>query len=134
MTYHFTGMSELLREAFSRFAVSVAAQFEARMAAASTPEEAKSAVVAIITDDVFATRRDVVLTQELYTIAARDPSFRTLTDDWMRRSRRALERHFDPETARLLDALIEGLSMHRALDTAPHDRSVAVQAVERITR
>ncbi|MEU2050740.1 TetR family transcriptional regulator, partial [Streptomyces albidoflavus] len=44
-----------------------------------------------------------------------------------------LERHFDPDTSRQLDALIEGLSLHRALDTEPHERAVTVEAVERIT-
>jgi DNA-binding transcriptional regulator YbjK len=52
----------------------------------------------------------------------------------MARSRRALERHFDPGTARMLDALVEGLSIHRALDTEPHDPAVVTEAVDRITR
>ncbi|WP_051812758.1 hypothetical protein [Streptomyces sp. NRRL S-340] len=43
-----------------------------------------------------------------------------------------LERHFDdPVTACQLDALIEGLSVHRALDTAPHDRAPAADTVAR---
>ena len=50
----------------------------------------------------------------------------------MRRSRAALELHFDPTTARMLDALIEGLILHRALDTDEGDPAVVVQAVGRI--
>jgi len=50
----------------------------------------------------------------------------------MRRTRAALEIHFDPVTARLLDALIEGLTLHRALDTEPQDRDLVVQAVRRV--
>ena len=34
----------------------------------------------------------------------------------MARSRRTLEQYFDRTTARILDALVEGLSIHRALD------------------
>ena len=134
MTYHFTGMEELLREAFHRFALSVSGQFEQRMFDARDAEEAKAAVVALITADLLSTRRDLVLTSELYTLAARKPEFRDLTNQWMARSRAALERHFDPVTARLLDALIEGLSLHRGLDIEPHDVTTVVEAVERITR
>ncbi|MFC9019945.1 TetR family transcriptional regulator, partial [Streptomyces albidoflavus] len=76
---------------------------------------------------------DLILTQELYTLAARRPAYRELTRAWMARSRTILERHFDPDTSRQLDALIEGLSLHRALDTEPHERTVTVEAVERIT-
>jgi DNA-binding transcriptional regulator YbjK len=132
MTYHFTGMDELLHEAFGRFSREIAEQFECRLSAATSAEEAREAVVTLITEDVFGTERDLVLTHELYTLAAREASYRALTSAWMARSRAALERHFDPVTARMIDALIEGLTIHRALDVVPHDRSVARLAVERI--
>ena len=51
----------------------------------------------------------------------------------MARSRSALEHHFAPITARLLDALIEGLTLHAALDTQPHDPATAIAAIDRIT-
>ncbi len=137
MTYHFTGMDELLREAFTRYARTVSDRFEARMAAAPDAEAAKRAVVDLITSDVVTTRRELVLTHELYTLAARDPAFRDITNAWMARSRRALERHLDPPTARMVDALIEGLTIHRALDApselAAHDAGLVADAVERIT-
>ena len=79
----------------------------------------REAVVDLITKGVLVDQRELVLTQELYTLAARDPRYRDLTQAWMARSRQALERHFDPTTARILDALIEGLTLHRALDLAP---------------
>ncbi|HEX6352626.1 TetR/AcrR family transcriptional regulator [Actinophytocola sp.] len=133
MTYHFTGMDELLHEAFDRFARTVNDQFERRMTAATDPASARQAVVDIITRDVFGDQRDLVLTHELYTLAAREPAYRDITNAWMARSRHALERHFDPVTARLLDALIEGLTIHRALDTEPHDPTAVTVAVERMT-
>jgi DNA-binding transcriptional regulator YbjK len=74
-----------------------------------------------------------VITAELYTLAAREPRFRQITSAWMRRSRQALERHFDARTARQLDALIEGLALHRALDPEPAGRELTREAVERIT-
>ena len=48
MTYHFTGMDEVLREAFTRFAGTIAVRFEARMAQAATLDEARAAVVDLI--------------------------------------------------------------------------------------
>jgi DNA-binding transcriptional regulator YbjK len=99
------------------------------MAEASDPAAAREAVVAIILEDVFGSTRELVLTHELYTLAARKQSFRALTTAWMSRSRAALERHFDPETARLLDALIEGLTIHRALDREDRDPREIARAV-----
>lgn len=133
MTYHFAGMDELLREAFTRFADRIASSFEARLAAAQTREEVERAVVDLVhelsdRDDA----RDHVLTYELYTLAARDPRFRAITTSWMRRSRHELERHLDPRTSRQVDALIEGLALHRALDDDPHDRSLTEDAVRKI--
>ncbi|MDR7276317.1 TetR/AcrR family transcriptional regulator [Catenuloplanes atrovinosus] len=134
MTYHFTGMDQLLREAFDRFTSGFAAQFERRMAAAADLDAARRAVADLILVDLYASRRELVITHELYTLAAREPAYRTLTNEWMRRSRAALERHFDPVTTRLLDALIEGLTIHRALDTEPADPADVTDAIDRITR
>ncbi|MFE7404788.1 TetR/AcrR family transcriptional regulator [Isoptericola sp. NPDC057559] len=137
MTYHFAGMDELLREAFGRFARTVSDEFERRLGAAADADDARAAVVGLVSD-VAGTRRDLVLTHELYTLAAREPAFRDLTTAWMARSRRALERHFDPTTARMLDALIEGLAVHRTLDRpegqGPYDAALLADAVARITR
>ena len=133
MTYHFTGMHELLHEAFSRFARTASEQFEERMATAHDADTAKEAIADAITHNVLSNQRDLVLTHELYTLAAREPAYRDITHAWMARSRRTLEQYFDPTTARILDALVEGLSIHRALDNAPHDQAVVTAAVEMIT-
>lgn len=134
MTYHFANMDALLREAFTRFAGSIVAVFEERLGAAATPDEAREAVADIVHHLSSGNQRELVLTHELYTLAARKPAYRELTREWMRRSRRALEWHFSPDTARQLDALIEGLAIHRALETVPHPRALTVEAIARITR
>lgn len=134
ITYHFADVDALLHEAFERFATRVSDRFEAAMSGAATLDEARDAVVRLIGTDVLTDPRELVLTHELYTLAARDPRYRRLTHAWMARSRAALERHFDPPTARLLDALIEGLSIHRALDTEPHDIAEVERAVALVTR
>lgn len=135
MTYHFTGRDELLREAFTRFATTMSERFAARLGQVEPGdrEGGAQAVIDIILRDVFPDRRELVLTHELYTLAARDPAYRDLTNAWMRRSRAALERCFDPATARVVDALIEGMTIHRALDTQPHDDADVELAVRRLT-
>ncbi|MFD6416208.1 TetR/AcrR family transcriptional regulator [Streptomyces sp. NPDC060194] len=133
MTYHFTSMDELLREAFTGFAGTVIEVFEERLGVARTPDEARAAVVDLIHLLSDGDQRQLVLTHELYVLAARRPAYRELTRQWMAGSRRVLERHFTPETARQLDALIEGLSIHRALETEPHARELTAEAVARIT-
>ncbi|MEU9394527.1 TetR family transcriptional regulator [Streptomyces sp. NPDC048324] len=133
MTYHFEGIAELLHEAFSRFADHVVALFEQHLNAAGSAEEAREAVTDLIHELSDGPQRDLIITHELYTLAARHPQYRELTRRWMIRSRELLERHFDADTARQLDALIEGLALHRALDTAPHDRRLTSEAVTRIT-
>ncbi|XBH22259.1 TetR family transcriptional regulator [Jonesiaceae bacterium BS-20] len=133
MTYHFTGMDELLHSAFSRFANNVAERFDKRMAQVLTQDDALLAVAANISDDIFAEQHDLTLTLELYTLAARNPAFRDITTQWMGRTRAALEEHFDPTTARLVDALIEGLTIHRALDLNPDNAPNPGKAIRRIT-
>jgi DNA-binding transcriptional regulator YbjK len=109
MTYHFRNMDELLSEAFTRFSESIAGVFDARMKAATTRSEAVDAVVAHIHQDLQLTHRDFVLLYELASLAARRPEFRPITKNWMRASRRSLERHFEPTTARFVDAYLEGV-------------------------
>ncbi|NIJ04547.1 TetR family transcriptional regulator [Frigoribacterium faeni] len=132
MTYHFDGMDDLLRAAFTLFADRVAARMEHRLRDAATAEEAQAAVVAAVLHDVVGTHGDLVLTHELYTLAARRPEYRTITRTWMARSRAALEQHVDPATARMLDALVEGLTIHRALDPDPPGEAFVVEAVGRV--
>lgn len=134
MTYHFASLDEVLAEAFTRHADAVARVFEERLSAARDPEEAAEAVVTLVSDDLLGSPRGLVLTVELYVAAARDPALRAVTQGWMARSRRALERHFDATTARELDALIEGLVLHSALSTDPMTPAQLRHAVHRFLR
>ncbi|MFD7137208.1 TetR/AcrR family transcriptional regulator [Streptomyces sp. NPDC059894] len=133
MTYHFAGIDDLLHEAFRRFADRIVTVFEHHLSPARTPAEAREAVTDLVHALSEGPRRDLILAHELYTLAARRPEYRELTQNWMHRSRRLLERHFDADTARQLDALIEGLALHRSLDTAPQSRDLTLLAVTRVT-
>ncbi|WP_043626380.1 TetR/AcrR family transcriptional regulator [Nonomuraea candida] len=134
MTYHFTSLQEVLAEAFTRHAETVARLFDERLAAAPDRDAAVEAVITLVADDLLGSRHDLVLSVELYAAAARDPALRAVTQSWMARSRRALERHFDPATARELDALIEGLVLHSALSTDPMTPQQIRHAIHRFLR
>jgi DNA-binding transcriptional regulator YbjK len=123
MTYHFTGLVELLTEAFTLLADTVSARFTERLAAASNRAEACEAVVDLVVDDSWATPRTMLLSYELYAFAARNPPLRVVMQGWMEKSRAALRQHFSADTAKVLDAMIEGLSIHRSVDVAPMDRA-----------
>ncbi|MEU9647708.1 TetR family transcriptional regulator [Streptomyces sp. NPDC048110] len=133
MTYHFSGIEQLLREAFGRFTDHIVAVFDEHLGAAADRDQAREAVADLVHELSEDSQRDLVLTQELYTLAARQPAYRELTHEWMRRSRVHLEKHFDPDTARQLDALIEGLTLHRALAREPHGRALTLEAIARVT-
>lgn len=132
MTYHFAGMDELLEAAFRRFAEGAAANLERRTAAAQGLEEALAAFASNIDEDVFGTDRDLVLSLELYTLAARRPAFREITSAWMDRTRACLEPFVDDTTATLLDAMNEGLTIHRALHDREPRPGLAQEAIARL--
>nr|WP_281068083.1 TetR family transcriptional regulator C-terminal domain-containing protein [Arthrobacter stackebrandtii] len=104
------------------------------MAQVGNQDEARDAVVSLITGELLNDPRTMVLSYELYALAVRRPELRRVTHAWMARSRAAIGRFFDPATTLMLDALIEGLSMHRALSLDPMPRSTVEEAVERIVR
>ncbi len=133
MTYHFASLDDLLTEAFTLLADTVAARFGERLAAAGTRADACEAVVDLVVDEIWATPRTLLLSYELYAYAARVPALRRVMQGWMGKSREALERHFSPETARALDAMIEGLSIHRSVDPRPASREEVRAIVARLT-
>lgn len=127
MTYSFTGLADLFTSAFTLLAQRWGDAFEVAMGAVpdgGDPRDAVAdAVLAGLTDDVRGSRRQAVLAYELYALAAREPALRQVTRAWMERTRTALCRHFAPDDARVLDALVEGLSIHAVLSTEPLDRA-----------
>jgi DNA-binding transcriptional regulator YbjK len=89
-------------------------------------------VVAIIVGDVWATPSTLLLSYELYAFAARNPALTAVMQGWMDSSREALGRHFDPLTARALDAMVEGIGIHNSIDRAPLDRAQVEAIVARL--
>lgn len=133
LTYYFDDMQHLLTEAFTRLAESVSSRYGALLAAARTPQEAQEAIVEIICGGkVWGTDRNLLLSYELYAFATRHPELRAVMRSWMQASRDSLARHFDPLTARALDALIEGFSIHNSVDARPTERAEVAAVVRAV--
>ena len=132
VTYYFATLAALISAAFQQLAGQSSALFNARMEAASDRSAAIEAVVDIIAGTIWAEQRTLLLSYELYAFAARHPAVSAVMQQWMDNSRSALERFFDPLTARALDALVEGIGIHNSIDHAPLDREAIRTIVERV--
>jgi DNA-binding transcriptional regulator YbjK len=117
LTYHFDGLEDLLAQAFHRHAERMSRSYEASFDGVSSRAQLIDAITDLIHGDAGADPRDWAVAYELYLAALRQPALRAVTDSWMRTSRTVLERFMDPTTARGIDALIEGLVMHKTLAT-----------------
>lgn len=122
LTYHFSSLEDLRAQAFQRHAERMSVIYAAHFDAVQTREQFVEAVTGLIHGDAGADTDDWAIAYELYLAALRDPALRAVTEAWMRASRAVLERFVDPTTARGVDALIEGLVMHKTLSTAPLPR------------
>jgi DNA-binding transcriptional regulator YbjK len=134
LTYHFSSLDELCAQAFTRLAERLSRAYAAHFEGVRTLDGLVGAVTDLVHGNAGADAGEWAVSYELYLAALRDPALRTVTEEWMRTSRTVLERFVDPETARGLDALIEGLVMHRMLSTAPFPRAVTRAAVARAIR
>ena len=132
MTYYFDGMHDLLHQAFDQFARASVLKFAARMQSASTFDEACDAIALSIERDMLGNQRDLNINLEFYTLAARDLSFRDISDRWMSATQKVMGRFFDSETTVLLDAMIEGLTLHRALGGEPRNPQSIRDGIRRI--
>jgi DNA-binding transcriptional regulator YbjK len=129
LTYHFDSLQDLLRQAFEQHARRMSVTYAAHFEHVHTQDDLTAALADLIHE--AGQQRDWAVAYELYLAALRDPALRSVTETWMRTSRSVLERFMDPPSARVIDALIEGLAMHRELSTAPTTRDQTRDHVRR---
>jgi TetR/AcrR family transcriptional regulator, regulator of biofilm formation and stress response len=134
LTYHFTGLEDLLAQAFQRHSERMSPLYEAHFEGVGSRAEFIDAVTDLIHGDAGADKRDWAVAYELYLAALRYPALRSITESWMRRSRAVLERYVGPVTARGVDALIEGLVMHMMLSTVSYSRTDTHRIVSRLVQ
>jgi len=132
MTYYFSGIDELLLEAFSSFTEIMSRQYQAFFSDVSDAPGACQAITDMIYSSQVATPDNMELMYQLYAYASRQPQLKIIMQDWMRRSQQTLETWFDPATARALDAFIEGMTLHFVTDRQPLDRNTIRKMVGRI--
>lgn len=132
LTYHFTGLDDLREQAFTRLAERAAEAYAAHFEDVASTEDLAEAVTALVLGNAGGGDEQWAVSYELYLAALREPSLRDVTERWMLASRAVLERFVDADTARSLDALIEGLIMHRMLSTAPASPAQTRAAVDRM--
>ncbi|EMF8779635.1 TetR/AcrR family transcriptional regulator [Escherichia coli] len=121
MTYYFSGIDELLLEAFSSFTEIMSRQYQAFFSDVSDAPGACQAMP-----------DNMELMYQLYALASRKPLLKTVMQNWMQRSQQTLEQWFEPGTARALDAFIEGMTLHFVTDRKPLSREEILRMVERV--
>ncbi|MCW0456754.1 MULTISPECIES: TetR/AcrR family transcriptional regulator [Xanthomonas] len=127
-TYYFGSMHDLLVAAFTRFSQDVSADFAAEIRTAQNRDQACEAVVNIIFAEGTASPRVLLLSYELYAFARRHPEMTAIMQQWMARSRAALETQFSVAASAAIDAFIEGATIHRSV--VPMDRQRVRAAIE----
>lgn len=129
LTYYFESINQLIEEAFIQLSSKISNHFSEILGAAKTREEALTAVVDIIDGQIWGSQKTLTLSFELYTFVSRNPQSKALPQRWMKQSRLALEQHFSPSTARVIDALIEGIGIHNYFDEEPMTRTEIEKAI-----
>ncbi|HFM1538318.1 TPA: TetR/AcrR family transcriptional regulator [Escherichia coli] len=132
MTYYFSGIDELLLEAFSSFTEIMSRQYQAFFSDVSDATGACQAITDMIYSSQVATPDNMELMYQLYALASRKPLLKTVMQNWMQRSQQTLEQWFEPGTARALDAFIEGMTLHFVTDRKPLSREEILRMVERV--
>ncbi|MFY9263267.1 MAG: TetR family transcriptional regulator [Actinomycetaceae bacterium] len=133
MTYYFAGRQELLLEAFERFVERSVKHFHAEFDDVDSLESARAAMVRILTVNAYMEPPNIIIGAELYALAAHDPYFVPVQRSWMHRSRDAIRQYFDEATTLMLDAMVEGMSMHRSFERDFHPAELVAVVIERMT-
>ena len=122
----------MLLEAFSRFTQTMSRQYQAFFDDVNDAPSACQAITDMIYSSQVATPDNMELMYQLYALASRKPLLKTVMQNWMQRSQQTLEQWFEPETARALDAFIEGMSLHFVTDRKPLSHEEILRMVERV--
>ena len=133
MTYYFSGMEELLQEAFARLADTMSSQFRATLQAAQTQEQARQAIIDWACSEMWKSERNLVLAFEFTAFAAREPRLRPQLQRWMGLSESYLSQHFGATTAKVLDAFVDGVVMHNIMSNNHITREEVTEFVQRLT-
>lgn len=132
ISYYFTDKDGLISAAFQDYATRSVAEFSAFYRDVATLADARQATVSMLTATA-ASRTDLILSAELYSLSLRRPRHRMVLAQWTQACRDVMGRYFDSDTTLALDALWEGLVLHRAMKIDNYDTDFIQRTVERLT-
>lgn len=132
MTYYFTGIDSLIREAFEQFTYHMSEQFRLSLQQANNRDKACEAIADMICGSILTTPYNMQVIYQLYACANCHPQLKSIMQGWMARSQHSLSLFFDPLTARGLDAFIEGMTLHYVTDEQPLKRDQVLVIIKRL--
>lgn len=132
LTYYFDGLPEILRSAFVRFVDRLSGRYWEAVRGAEGTEAACAGIVEMICGDRYTSPQEQTILVELYSYGSFDAQVGAMRRQWQDRSQEALAAHFDRDTARALDALLEGWTLHRGFGDFRADRGAVERAVHRL--
>ena len=132
MTYYFADRDALLLEAFEHFATEIEGLLIRPLEETQSPGEMLDLVTDLICGSRWATRRNLLLSYELYAWASRCPEVTAVVHRGIEGMRAALTRFFTKPEADAIDALFDGASIHRAYDSTPPSREEIRSILARI--
>ena len=130
--YYFGDKDGLLSAAFARFAEESAVRFASFYEGVDSLPAARAATVEMLVATANS-RRDVILGSELYGISLRRPRHRITLTQWTSACRNVLHRYFYSRAVYAIDALYEGLILHRRMRLGDYADDTLEFAVERLT-
>lgn len=112
MTYHFPSRDDLIFAAFEKFADELFTPLRG-LEDDRGGGDPRERLVKVIISDERDRQRDMVILAELYVLAFRHERYANLMRQWMRKTRGVISRSIDDQRAQVIDAVQEGLSLHR---------------------
>lgn len=132
ITHHFPNREALLIDAMNQYTDDTVERFNSYFEDVHDLQSAREAVVQLLSAPARS-RLDLVVGSELYTISLRRPRFRLLLDRWTRASRDIMLRYFTQDSVYIIDALYEGLLLHRRMNLGEYTDDLITAAVESLT-
>ncbi len=108
MTYYFSGIDELLLEAFSSFTEIMSRQYQAFFSDVSDAQGACQAITDMIYSSQVATPDNMELMYQLYALASRKPLLKTVMQNWMQAVSKRSNNGLNPEPPARLMRLLRG--------------------------
>jgi DNA-binding transcriptional regulator YbjK len=133
LTYHFAGTNDLFALAFRKFIDEQLARLESRLIGAPDAQDAWLSLLEMIHEDSGGHAQRLTLAKEFQALAVREQQFRGLAQEWLEGSIIILQRHFDPDTARIIEILLEGLAFRGHVASLEAYESLCGAALRRLS-